>query len=145
MYLVAILDWFSRYVVAWELDQTLELAFVLQAVDRTLAQTTPEICNSDQDSQFTCAQYIERLLAANVRISMDGRGQAVDNIFTERLWCTVKYEEVYLNEYTSHRQAQQGIDQYLTFYNYQRPHQSLGYQTPAEVHFCTGNPSKRGH
>lgn len=143
MYLVAILDWFSRYVVAWELDQTLELPFVLQAVDRALAQTRPEICNSDQGSHFTSPQYTERLLAAEVRISMDGRGRAVDNIFTERLWRTIKYEEVYLKEYTSPRQARQNLDQYLTFYNYTRPHQSLGYQTPAEVHFGTGGPSNR--
>jgi len=135
MYLVAILDWFSRYVVAWELDQTLEMPFVLQAVDRALAENKPVIWNSDQGSHFTSPQYTQRLLAAEVRISMDGRGRAVDNIFTERLWRSVKYEEVYLKEYNSPRQARQGIDRYLTFYNYERPHQSLDYCTPAEVHF----------
>lgn len=135
MYLVAILDWFSRYVVAWELDQSLEMPFVLQAVDCALAESKPEIWNSDQGSHFTSSQYTQRLLSADVRISMDGRGRAMDNIFTERLWRSLKYEEVYLKEYTSPRQARQGIDQYLTFYNHERPHQSLDYQTPAEVHF----------
>jgi len=137
MYLVAILDWFSRYVVAWELDQTLEMPFVLQAVDRALAENKPDILNSDQGSHFTSPQYTQRLLAAEVRISMDARGRALDNIFTERLWRSLKYEEVYLKEYFSPRQARQGIDQYLTFYNHERPHQSLNYRAPAEVHFQT--------
>ena len=137
MYLVAILDWFSRYVVAWELDQTLEMPFVLQAVDRALAENKPVTWNSDQGSHFTSPQYTQRLLAAEVRISMDGRGRAIDNIFTERLWRSLKYEEVYLKEYYSPRQARQGIDQYLIFYNHERPHQSLDYCTPAEVHFQT--------
>ena len=137
MYLVAILDWFSRYVLSWELDQTLEIAFVLRAVDDALAQGTPEIWNSDQGSHFTSRQYIERLLAAGVQVSMDGKGRALDNIFVERLWRTVKYEEVYLKDYTSPREARQGIGQYLAFYNQERPHQSLGYRTPSEVHFQT--------
>lgn len=135
MYLVAILDWFSRYVVSWELDQTLEIPFVLRSVDRALEQARPEICNSDQGSQFTSPQYTERLQVANVRISMDGRGRALDNIFTERLWRTIKYEEVYLKEYSSPREARQSIHQYLTFYNHGRPHQSLDYHTPAEAYF----------
>lgn len=96
MYLVAILDWFSRYVVSWELDQTLEMPFVLNALERALQRATPAICNSDQGSHFTSPQYIERLAQAQVQISMDGRGRALDNIFTERRWRTVKYEEVYL-------------------------------------------------
>jgi len=135
MYLVAILDWFSRYVIAWELDQTLEIAFVLAAVDRALAQTQPAIWNSDQGSHFTSPQYIERLVARNVQISMDGKGRALDNIFTERLWRTVKYENVYLNDYGTPRAARQGLAQYLDFYNKERPHQALGYRTPAEVYF----------
>jgi putative transposase len=101
MYLVAILGWFSRYVVAWELDQTLEIAFVLAAVDRALAKAQPVIWNSDQGSHFTSPQYTERLLARDIEISMDGKGRALDNIFTERLWRTVKYENVYLNEYAT--------------------------------------------
>ena len=134
MYLVAILDWFSRYVVSWELDQTLELPFVLTAVERALAQATPQICNSDQGSHFTSPQYIERLLAKDVRISMDGKGRALDNIFTERLWRTVKYEEVYLHDYESPKAARKGLSAYLTSYNQERPHQALGYRTPAEVY-----------
>lgn len=135
MYLVAILDWFSRYVLAWELSQTLEIAFVLDAVKRALLVGKPHIWNSDQGSHFTSPQYTQLLLDADVRISMDGRGRAMDNIFTERLWRSLKYEEVYLKEYPSPRHARQGIDQYLNFYNHLRPHQSLDYRTPAEAHF----------
>jgi putative transposase len=135
MYLVAVLDWFSRYVLSWELDQTLEMPFVLQAVDCALSQATPLIWNSDQGSHFTSPQYTDRLLAANVQISMDGKGRALDNIRTERLWRTIKYEEVYLKAYASPRQARQELAQYLTFYNHERPHQSLDYLTPAQVYF----------
>jgi putative transposase len=134
MYLVAILDWFSRYVVNWELDQSLELPFVLRAVDRALGQARPDIWNSDQGSHFTSPHYTQRLLAANVQISMDGRGRALDNIFTERLWRTIKYEEVYLKDYANPREARQGLGQYLTFYNHERPHQALDYRTPAQVY-----------
>jgi putative transposase len=133
MYLVAILDWYSRFVVSWELDQSLEIAFVLTAVDRALIQATPDIINSDQGSHFTSLQYLDRFRTAS-QISMDGRGRAMDNIFTERLWRSVKYEEVYLNEYLTPRQARQGLTRYFQFYNYQRPHQSLNYMTPAEVY-----------
>jgi putative transposase len=135
MYLVAILDWFCRYVLSWELDQTLKIPFVLEAVDRALRQAKPEIFNSDQDSHFTSPRYIEKLLAVEIRISMDGRGRAVDNIFTERLWRSIKYEEVYLHDYGNPREARQGIGQYLTFYNQVRPHQSLDCRTPAEIYF----------
>lgn len=135
LYLVAIVDWFSRYVVSWELDQTLELPFVLVAVDRALAQAKPVICNSDQGSHFTSPQYLDRLRAVETQISMDGRGRALDNIFTERLWRSVKYEEVYLNEYLNPRQARQGLTRYFHFYNDERPHQALGYLTPAQVYF----------
>jgi putative transposase len=134
MYLVAILDWFSRFVVAWEVDQTLELPFVLKAVDRAIEQATPTIWNSDQGSHFTSPQYLDRLLTANVQISMDGRGRAADNIFTERLWRSVKYEEVYLNDYASPREARYGLGRYFQFYNFERPHQALGYQTPAQIY-----------
>lgn len=138
MYLVAVLDWYSRYVVAWELDQTLALPFVLATVERALSVTSPEIWNSDQGSQFTSPQYLERLLAAGVRISMDGRGRAVDNIFTERLWRTVKYEEVYLNEYRSPREARYGLSRYFDFYNNVRPHQALDYLTPGQIYHGSG-------
>jgi putative transposase len=135
MYLVAILDWFSRYIVAWELDDTLELPFVLSAVDRALGTARPVIWNSDQGSHFTSPQYTARLKAANVQISMAGKGRALDNIFVERLWRTVKYEEVYLKEYASPRAARHGLSSYLQFYNEERIHQSLGYQTPAAVYW----------
>ena len=135
LYLVAVLDWHSRYVVSWELDQTLELPFVLDAVDRALAHATPTIWNSDQGSQFTSPQYIERLQQAQVRISMDGKGRALDNIFTERLWRTVKYEEVYLHDYAHPKEARQHLAQYFDFYNYRRLHQALDYRTPAQVYF----------
>jgi len=135
MYLVAILDWYSRYVVSWELDQTLELPFVLTAMQRALGQTVPLICNSDQGSHFTSPQYCQLLLAANVQISMDGKGRALDNIFTERLWRTVKYEEVYLHDYTSPREAREGLTRYFQFYNHERPHQALEYRTPADMYF----------
>ncbi len=135
MYLVAMLDWYSRYVVSWELDQTREMPFVLTAVDRGLEVATSEIWNSDQGSHFTSPQYIQRLLAKDVRISMDRKGRALDNIFTERLWRSIKYEEVYLNNYDSPRMARQGLSRYLYFYNEERLHQALQYGTPAKVYF----------
>jgi len=135
MYLVAVLDWYSRYVVSWELDQTLEMPFVLSTVERALAQATPTIWNSDQGSHFTSPQYLDLLRAAQVQISMDGKGRALDNIFTERLWRTVKYEDVYLNDYDCPKAARQGLTRYFGFYNHERPHQALDYRTPAEVYF----------
>lgn len=141
MYLVAILDWFSRFVVAWELDSTLALDFVLAAVDRALAQAAPLICNSDQGSHFTNPRYLGRLLSRDIRISMDGKGRALDNIFTERLWRSVKYEEVYLAEYDSPRAAHRGLSRYFDFYNHRRLHQALGYCTPAEIYFTQLGPA----
>ena len=140
LYLVAVLDWYSRYVVSWQLSDSLELPFVLTAIDQALAQSRPTICNSDQGSHFTSSQYTSRLRAADVQISMDGRGRALDNIFTERLWRSVKYEEVYLNAYDSPRQARQGLTGYFHFYNQERLHQSLDYRTPAEVYLATPLP-----
>jgi putative transposase len=134
LYLVAVLDWFSRYVISWELDQTLELPFVLSAVERALAHAPPEIWNSDQGSHFTSPQYTDLLLAAKVQISMDGRGRALDNIFVERLWRSVKYEEVYLHDYATPREARQGLTRYFQFYDHERPHQALDYRTPADVY-----------
>jgi putative transposase len=135
MYLVAVLDWHSRYVLSWELDQTLEMPFVLETVDRALAQAAPSIWNSDQGSHFTSPQYIERLQQAEVQISMDGKGRALDNIFTERLWRSVKYEEVYLHDYAHPKEARQSLTQYFDFYNHRRCHQALDYLTPAQVYF----------
>lgn len=140
LYLVAVIDWFSRFVVAWEVDQTLELPFVLNAVDRALSRAAPTIWNSDQGSHFTSSHYLERLLAAGVQVSMDGRGRAADNIFTERLWRSVKYEEVYLNDYASPREARLGLSRYFQFYNFERPHQALDYRTPAAV-FAANDPA----
>ena len=136
LYLVAVLDWFSRYVLSWQLDQTLEMPFVLSATQSALKQATPLICNSDQGSHFTSPQYLDLLQAASVQISMDGRGRALDNIFTERLWRTVKYEEVYLHDYDSPREARQHLADYFKFYNTERPHQALGYRTPAQMYFA---------
>lgn len=124
-------------MVSWELAQTLELTFVLSAVDCALALARPEIFNSDQGSHFTSSKYTQKLRDAQVQISMDGRGRALDNVFTERLWRSIKYEEVYLNNYANPREARYGIGHYLTFYNYTRPHQALDYRTPAEVYFQT--------
>ena len=135
LYLVAILDWFSRYVVDWEISITLDTSFCLAVLDRALATATPEIFNSDQGAQFTSADFTGRLEQAGVLISMDGRGRALDNIFTERLWRTVKYEEVYLNDYGGVPEAFGNLNRYFRFYNAQRPHQALEYQTPEAVYF----------
>jgi putative transposase len=135
LYLVAVLDWYSRYVVSWQLDDTLEMPFVLDSVDRALAHATPLIWNSDQGSHFTSPHYIDRLQQAHVQISMDGKGRALDNIFTERLWRTVKYEDVYLHDYANPKEARHHLTDYFEFYNYDRPHQSLDNQTPAQVYF----------
>lgn len=135
MYLAAIIDLFSRYVVAWDMEQSLEIDFVLRTVEMGLKNGKPEIMNSDQGSHFTSPQYIERLKAAEVKISMDGRGRAKDNIFIERLWRSLKYEEVYIKDYANPREARKGINNWLNFYNNHRPHQSLGYRTPTGVYF----------
>lgn len=134
MYLVAVLDWFSRYVISWELDHTLELPFVIEACERALSVATPNIWNSDQGSHFTSPQYQQLLRNAQVQMSMDSKGRALDNIFTERLWRTVKYEEVYVHGYASPKEARQQLSNYFEFYNQKRLHQALDYRTPAEVY-----------
>ena len=133
LYLTAVLDWYSRYVISWALSQTLEMDFVLTAVDNALLQAKPEIWNSDQGSHFTSPKYLERLQREAIQISMDGRGRARDNIFTERLWRTIKYEEVYLHEYANPKEAYRQLADYIRFYNFERPHQALDYLTPAQV------------
>ncbi len=135
LYLVAILDWFSRYVVSWTLDETLDIGFVLEAIAQARAVATPEIWNTDQGSHFTSPHVTEPLAAAGVKISMDAKGRAIDNIFTERLWRSVKYEEVYLADYGSPRDARHGLGRYFTFYNTERPHQALDYRRPAELYY----------
>ena len=138
LYLTAVLDWYSRYVLSWALSQTLEMDWVLTAGDNALLQAKPEIWNSDQGSHFTSPKYLERLQRQEIKISMDGRGRARDNIFTERLWRTLKYEEVYLHDYASPKEAHHQLADYIHFYNFQRPHQALDYRTPAQVHgACT--------
>jgi putative transposase len=139
MYLVAILDWFSRYIVSWELSETLEIDFVLTCVDRALSKAVPTIFNSDQGSHFTSPQCVGRVIKAGASVSMDGRGRAMDNIFTERLWRTVKYEHVYLNDYAAPREARLGIGRYLYFYCHDRPHQALGYRRPVEIYRAGGS------
>lgn len=136
LYLVAILDWFSRYVVSWTLSDTLEMPFVLEAVEQALRHATPQIWNTDQGSQFTSPHLIAQLQAAGVQISMDGKGRAHDNIFTERLWRSLKYEEVYLADYGSPREARVGISQYFQFYNTERPHQALQYRRPVDLYLA---------
>jgi putative transposase len=135
VYLVAIMDWFSRYVLAWEVSVSLESAFCVAALDWALTRTRPEIFNTDQGAQFTSESFTQRLEEQDITISMDGRGRAIDNIFIERLWRTVKYEEVYLKDYGDVREAVYHLKRYFIFYNQERPHQSLGYQTPAAMYF----------
>lgn len=133
-YLVAVIDWFSRYVISWEVSSSLEIAFCLSAFDRALSIAVPEISNSDQGSHFTSDQFLQPLLNKKVQISMDGRGRCMDNIFTERLWRTVKYENAYLKSYRTIAEANTGLTDYFQFYNTKRPHQSLGYRTPEAVY-----------
>jgi putative transposase len=135
VYLVAIMDWYSRYVVSWAVSTTMETTFCLEALHKALADSKPVIFNSDQGPQFTSQEFTGSLKAAEIAISMDGRGRVYDNIFIERLWRSVKYEEVYLNEYASVRTARTRLAQYFGYYNTARPHQALGYHTPAEVYF----------
>jgi putative transposase len=135
-YLVAVMDWYSRYVVSWRLSATMESGFCVDALKAALLHGTPDIFNSDQGSQFTASAFTDVLTASGIRISMDGKGSYHDNIFTERLWRSVKYEEVYLKEYATLAEAEQGIAAYLRFYNERRPHQALAYQTPSQVHFA---------
>lgn len=138
-YLVAIMDWYSRYVVSWELSTSLETDFCIRALDKAFAEGIPEIFNSDQGSQFTSLEFTSKLEQNNIRISMDGKGRAIDNIFTERLWRTLKYENVYIMDYQNVREARKGINDYIDFYNIERPHQSLGDKTPAEVYYGRNN------
>jgi len=136
-YLVAIIDWFSRYVIAWELSGTLEIEFCLNNLKRALNLGTPQIHNSDQGSHFTSPKYLNILKShETIQVSMDGRGRCMDNIFTERLWRTVKYENIYLNQYQNAEEANQGLAEYFQFYNEKRKHQSLGYKTPAQIYFA---------
>jgi putative transposase len=138
VYLTAVLDWWSRFVVAWRLSPTLDVGFCLEALDHALTVGHPAIFNSDQGAQFTSADFTGRLEREGIAISMDGRGRCLDNIFVERLWRTVKYEEVYLHDYENVWMAEDCLGSYFHFYNHERLHQMLDYRTPAEVYFGRG-------
>ncbi len=135
LYLVVIMDWYSRYVISWELSNTMEVHFCLEALENALLKGKPEILNSDQGAQFTNRDFTEMLEKAGIRISMDGRGRVYDNIFIERFWRTVKYEEVYLYNYEFPREAKGRLNEYFRFYNEERFHSSLENKTPAEIYF----------
>jgi putative transposase len=134
VYLTAIMDWYSRYVLSWRLSNTLDTGFCLEALDEALGVNTPDIFNSDQGVQFTSSAFTSLLESNDVRISMDGVGRCFDNIMVERLWRSVKYEEVYLKDYQSLPEARSSISDYFTYYNLERPHQSHDYRTPYEVY-----------
>jgi len=134
VYLVAVIDWFSRFVLAWRLSNTLDGSFCRDALDEALGRGRPEIFNSDQGAQFTATAFTGRLEQRGIAISMDGRGRALDNVFIERLWRSVKYEEVYLKDYQDGWEAEASLGDYFRFYCQQRVHQSLGYRTPADVY-----------
>jgi putative transposase len=136
MYLVAVMDWYSRYVLAWQLSNTLDGSFCLDTLQQALLWGKPEIFNTDQGVQFTASQFTDCLEQAEIRISMDGRGRALDNIFIERLWRSVKYEDIYPKAYDTVPHLERGVDAYFHLYNHERLHESLAYRTPAEVHFA---------
>jgi putative transposase len=143
MYLTAVIDWFSRYVLSWRLSNTLDGRFCLEALDEALAMGRPEIFNTDQGSQFMAQEYTGRLEEAGIALSRDGRGRALDNVFVERLWRSVKYEDIYIKDYDGVAELEAGLTAYFRFYDEERPHQSLGYRTPAEVYragFRGGGP-----
>jgi putative transposase len=143
-YLVAIMDWFSRYVLAWVTSITMETGFCLVAMEKAFVVSSPGIFNTDQGSQFTSSAFTDMLKEKKINSSMDGRGRAMDNIFTERLWRSLKYEEIYIRDYQCVSEGRRGIDYYFNFYNHERPHRSLNYMTPAEVYFQrSGEGGKR--
>jgi len=134
LYLVAIIDWFSRHILSWRLSNSIDKYFCIEALEEALCKRKPEIFNSDQGSQFTSSDFVSKLQDHNIRISMDGRGRALDNIMIERFWRSLKYEEVYLKDYQTTREAYEGIRDYIYFYNNERLHQSLGYQPPIKFY-----------
>ncbi len=134
MYLAATIDWYSRYVIAWRLSNTLDGSFCLDMLEEALSRGRPEVYNTDQGVQFTAEAWTKRLQAAGVQVSMDGRGRCLDNVFVERLWRSVKYEDIYLRCYEAVPELDAGLRRYFGFYNEERPHQSLAYRTPALVY-----------
>lgn len=145
LYLAAVMDWYSRYVLAWRLSNTLEGSFCIEALDEALSCGRPEIFNTDQGSQFTAAAFTARLQTHGVAISMDGRGRALDNVFVERLWRSVKYEEVYLKDYADGWEAETSLAEYFQFYCERRIHQSLDYRTPADVYHVGSKGEQNGN
>jgi putative transposase len=143
LYLVAVMDWYSRYVISWRLSNTLDGMFCIEALDEALHTGRPEIFNTDQGAQFTARSFTGRLEEAGVSISMDGRGRALDNVFVERLWRSVKYEEVYLKQYEDGWEAERSLASYFEFYCQRRIHQALGYRTPAEVYRLPSRAARR--
>lgn len=135
MYLTAVLDWYSRYVISWQVSNTPDAEFCLEALGEALSTGCPDIFNTDQGAQFTAQRFTSAVMEAGARMSMDGRGRALDNVFVERLWRSVKYEDIYLRDYETGYDLLEGLERYFDFYNNERPHQSLGYRTPAAVHF----------
>src|SRR5262249_13480945 len=145
MYLTAVIDWFSRYVLSWRLSNTLDGRFCLGALDEALAISRPEIFNTDQGSQFTAQEYTDHLEEAGIAVSRDGRGRALDNVFVERLWRSVKYEDIYIKDYEAVPELESGLAAYFRFYDEGRPHQSLGYRTPAEGYRAGLAEAESGH
>jgi putative transposase len=135
LYLVAVMDWFSRHILAWQLSNTLDASFCVEATRAALAQARPEIFNTDQGSQFTSEAFTSLLVQHQVAISMDGRGRVTDNIFIERLWRSLKYEEIYLKDHATGADLRNGLTDWFEFYTHRRLHQSLGYRTPFEVYY----------
>lgn len=138
VYLTAVIDWYSRYVLAWSLSNSLQSEFCVTTMAEALEQSVPDIVNTDQGVQFTCENFINLLKGKEIKISMDSKGRALDNIFVERLWRSVKYEDVYLKDYQTVQEAQKSLKNYFSFYNHERPHQSLSYKTPGDVHYHYG-------
>ncbi len=145
VYLTAVLDLYSRFVLSWRLSNTLDKDFCLEALEAALKQGRPKIFNTDQGTQFTSEEFVGKLESNGVQVSMDGKGRVFDNIFIERLWRSVKYEDVYLKNYSSVRDAIENLREYFEFYNYERPHQSLDYKTPADMHGATINVARAGN
>ena len=135
MYLAAVIDWATRYVLSWRISNTMDPSFCIESTREALKSSRPEIFNTDQGSQFTCNAFLSVFEGLNVAISMDGRGRALDNVFVERLWRTVKYEDLYLKDYADGWKLQGGLEKYFQFYNHERPHQALDDQTPASAYF----------
>lgn len=145
LYLTAVMDWYSRYVLSWKLSNSLDVDFCVEALEEALSHGQPEIFNTDQGAQFTSRVFVDRLKSSAIEISMDGRGRALDNVFIERLWRSVKYEEIYLKRYETGADCQKGLAQYFKFYCHERPHQSLANRTPWAVHHSQPSDPRRSN